>query len=653
MINHKNNPERSRKWVAFVLLSVLVFLIYSNTFQASWHFDDFPNIVLNPYLKISDLKAETLYNTFFASRKDGFYQQTKLYRPLACLSLALNWYAGQQDVSGYHVVNLLIHIVTTIFLFLTVLLLFRSPNLRSKFEGSQYFIALLTAVLWAVNPIQTQAVTYIVQRMASMAAMFYVMGLYFYLKGRLQPVAWKSTVCFAGCLLSYGLALASKENSVTLPVAWVLLEALFFQDLTDSRTRRRIYWITAGAAIGIAVVGLIFFLKGDFSVISKTYSDRSFTPLQRLMTQPRVLIFYLSLIFYPIPTRLSIEHDLVLSTSLIDPLTTLPSILLIFALIGLGLFQMHRRPLLSLAILFFFLTHVIESSIIGLELIFEHRNYLPSLFVFLPVATGIKWLLDHYRDHRRAMYRVIVSFVTVIILGFGIGTFVRNIAWSTEKTLWEDAMQKAPNSVRPYHNLAWGYYWKSGQYDKAAELYEKSLGFSGHANISQARIINNIANIHFIKGDIRKAGQMFHEAYRRYPQYALFQLNLAKVKVKTGEWQAALGLLNKILDKAPEHRPALSLKGQVMFRQHRYARGVECFLKLLAQKPDDPIALLQAGIGLRLTGDLQRAKWHFNSAHQTDPQNISPLLWLLETNLKLEDELAADRLEDKLLARFP
>ncbi len=652
MIHHNDNPEQSRRGVALILLSILVFLIYCNTFRSSWHFDDFPNIVLNPYLKISDLEPETLFNTFFASRKDGFYLQSKLYRPLACLSLALNWYVGQDSVFGFHLVNLLIHLVTGFFLFLTISNIFKSPNLSGKYQGSHYFVALLTATLWAVNPIQTQAVTYIVQRMAAMAAMFYILGIYFYIKGRLQPSHWKQYAFFLACLLSYGCALGSKENATTMPIAIILLEVIFFQDLSCARTQRRILWITTATGLGMVVLGTLVFLQGDPLGFLKSYAERSFSPLQRLMTEARIIIFYLSLIFYPVPTRLSIEHDIALSTSVVSPWTTLVSLILISVLIGLGISQARRRPILSFAILFFFLNHMIESSIIGLELVFEHRNYLPSLFIFFPVAAGIKQLLDYYRDHQRLMHHVVVSFVTLVVMGFGIGTYVRNMAWSTEKSLWEDAMQKAPYSKRPYHNLAWSHYWRNGQYDKAVEFYEKSLDLRTHANIGRARVINNIANIHFIKGDIHKASEMFHEAYRLYPHYALFQLNLAKAKAKTGEWQTARVLLDKILLRAPNHRQALALKGQVLFGQKKFSEAVACYLQLLEQKPNDQIAMLNAGIGLRLMGNLARAKWYLNAAFRRDPGNISTLLWLIETNLQLANRVAADENMDRLLARL-
>jgi tetratricopeptide (TPR) repeat protein len=653
MMHRIDNSEQSRRGAALILLLIVIFLIYSNTFHSSWHFDDFPNIVLNPYLKISDLEPETLLSTFFANREDGLYPQTKMYRPLACLSLALNWYIGGNNVVGYHIVNLWLHLMSAFFLFLIILNIFKSPNLSGKYTGSEYFVALLTATLWAVNPIQTQAVTYIVQRMASMAAMFYILGIYFYIKGRLQSSPWKSYVFFLACLISYVCALGAKENAATLPIAIIMLEVIFFQDLSSSRTRKRIFWITAGTGLGVVLLGTLFFLKGDPLGFLEHYSERSFSPLQRLMTESRILIFYLTLIFYPVPTRLSIEHDFALSTSLVNPWTTLISILLIFGLIGVGVSQIRRRPVLSFAVLFFFLNHLIESSIIGLELIFEHRNYLPSLFIFFPVAVGIKWLLDYYRDQKRGMHHVMVAFVTLVIMGLGIGTYVRNITWFTEKSLWEDAMQKAPNSKRPYHNLAWGHYWRNGQYDKALELYEKTLGFKTHSNISKARVINNIGFIHFIKGDIHKASERFHEAYRLYPHYALFQLNLAKAKFKSGEWQAALALLEKILSRVPDHRMALSLKAQVLLNQKRFSEAVDSYLQLLKQRPDDQIAMLNAGIGLRLMGNLDRAKWFLKAANRIDPQDISSLFWLIETNLQLEDSAQADEFLDRLFARFP
>ncbi len=177
-IDHVTN--KTKTGTVFVLLVLLILPIYSNTFQSSFQFDDKPNIVDNQRLHLTDLSPDAIRGTFFAKGGKGTF-----FRPIASLSLALNWYAGKDDTFGYHLVNIAIHILTALFLFLSISHLLKTPRLKDHYtEEDIYFISLLSAVLWAVNPIQIQAVTYIVQRMTSMAAMFYIIGIYFYLRGR-------------------------------------------------------------------------------------------------------------------------------------------------------------------------------------------------------------------------------------------------------------------------------------------------------------------------------------------------------------------------------------------------------------------------------------------------------------------------------------
>jgi len=383
---------------ALVFLFLLILIIYSNTFDAAWHLDDYQNITQNPHFyKIKNLNVSTLW----ASLHSPVSQ--RISRPVAMLSFAFNWYVGSDHVVGYHIVNLLIHLLTAFFLYLTILNLFKAPNLKDRYQESAGFIALLAAVLWAIHPIQTQAVTYVVQRMACMAAMFYVFGLYCYIKARLESSKKFKIIMFLGCGLSFLLGLGSKENTVTFPIVLGLIEVLFFQDLNDRQTRRICFRGLIAGGILIFLGGAVMFLNGNPLSLLKESDFRHFTPTQRLMTEPRIVVFYLSQIFYPIISRYSIEHDIAVSTSLLDPWSTLPGIILVLVLIGIGLSQMKKRPILSFTILFFFLNHVIESSFIALELVFEHRNYLPSLFLFLPVAVVIKWLFDYYKKRNRSL----------------------------------------------------------------------------------------------------------------------------------------------------------------------------------------------------------------------------------------------------------
>lgn len=223
--------SQKKNLTIFLIFFLFVFSAYSTNYDASWHFDDYPNIVDNPRIHIKDFRFDTIKGTFFAAFDKGEYLGRSVYRPVSMFTFALNWYFGKDNVIGYHIVNNTIHLVTTFFLFLTVLNLFMSPNLKGKYQGSEYAIAFLSAVLWAFNPVQTQAITYIVQRMASLAAMFYIIGIYFYLKARISPPGYNRFLFIAGCLLIFLLALGSKENTVTFPIAVSIIEILFFQDL--------------------------------------------------------------------------------------------------------------------------------------------------------------------------------------------------------------------------------------------------------------------------------------------------------------------------------------------------------------------------------------------------------------------------------------
>ncbi len=637
---------------AFALLFFLVFLIYSNTFQASWHLDDYHNILENPRLKIENLQPQSIIQTFYASFDRGLYSKNKIYRPVVCLTFALNWYFGQDNPFGYHLVNIAVHFITAFLLFLTILALFQSPNLRRRYRGSEYFIALLAAVLWAINPIQTQAVTYIVQRMASMAAMFYIAGIFFYVKARLDDSRSARILFYLGCCLAFILALGSKENAVLLPISLILVEFIFFRDLSRPHTKRAFFAIIAGGVIFIGVVGALLFINGNpLGVLN--YSHRPFTSLERLLTEPRIVVFYLSQIFYPVATRLSIEHDISVSTSIMHPWSTIASLIAVLLLIGIGLWQMRKRPVLSFAILFFFLNHAVESTIIGLELAFEHRNYLPSLFLFFPVAMGLKWLLDFYHDKKTLMYHALLSFMALLILGLGFGTYVRNMAWATEKSLWEDAVTKAPKSGRALHNLAWGHFERIGRYDQAMQLYQKSLGSETHSNVRKTMTLNNMANLYYLKKNYKKAAELWRRAFDRSPKIEFVQFRLALALAKSGDLIEASTHLDTLIEKRPERADYNFLKGSILLKQQRYEQALSFFRRVLKQNPDSEKALVKTGVALNLMEEYQRAEMFLKDAHIRAPKDSSALLWLVATNLALADTADADRYLNKLIASFP
>ena len=272
---------RLSKSIALILLFLMIALIYWNSLDAAWHLDDRPNILDNKGLHITNLQPGSLMRTFFTSPSSGGTITNRLYRPIPCLTFAVNWYFGKDEVFGYHVVNILVHILTAYLLFLTILNLLKSPNLRNHYRGKEPFIAFLTAVLWGINPIQVQAVTYIVQRMASMAAMFYILGIYFYIKTRQSQYPVVRTLLLLGCALSFIFALGSKQNTATLPFAIILIEIIGFQDLNSQRGRRVFLGgVIAGGALLVAF-SVWLFLPNDLFTVIKGYSGRPFSLTER------------------------------------------------------------------------------------------------------------------------------------------------------------------------------------------------------------------------------------------------------------------------------------------------------------------------------------------------------------------------------------
>ncbi len=448
-------------------------------------------------------------------------------------------------------------------------------------------------------------------------------------------------------LFSYVFALATKENAITLPIALVIAEIIFFQDTGRPETRRRLFWAAAITISLVAALGIIVFLGKDLFNIFQGYENRNFTPGERLLTEARVIVYYLSLIFYPAPTRLSIEHDIDVSASFFYPWTTMPSIIIIVILIGLGIWQARKRPLLSFAILFFFLNHVIESSVIGLELIFEHRNYLPSFFLFVPVSTGLKWLIDKYH-YRKGMFYLISAFVILLITGYVSGTYIRNMKWASEISLMMDAVSKAPESARSLNNFAKAYYEGTGQYDKAIELYRKALYLKTHNRYYKAFILNNIAGVYYHLGDHKRAGKFWEEAVRIYPAYDFARYGLAMVSVKEHNWDRGLHYLDNINPANRENTDVLNMKGIILFYQGRHEDALSFFRKGMIINSDEIKSSINTGAAYCLIGEYGKAGFFLADAHKRKQEDVMTLLWLIETGLGSNDDKSVKLYSEKL-----
>ena len=251
------------------------------------------------------------------------------------------------------------------------------------------------------------------------------------------------------------------------------------------------------------------------------------------------------------------------------------------------------------------------------------------------------------------MYHALLSFMALLILGLGFGTYVRNMAWATEKSLWEDAVTKAPKSGRPLHNLAWGHFERIGRYDQAMQLYQKSLESETHSKVRKTMTLNNIANLYYQKKDYKKAVELWRRAFDRSPEIEFVQFRLALALAKSGDLIEASTHLNTLIEKRPERADYNFLKGSILLKQQRYEPALSFFRRVLKQNPDSEKALVKTGVALNLMEEYQRAEMFLKDAHIRAPKDSSTLLWLVATNLALADTADADRYLNKLIASVP
>lgn len=479
---------------ALVIMAVILTGIYVNSFQVPFVFDDLENVVEKTSMQMTSLSYNSLYRATF----EGINSR----RWVPNLSYALNYYFGGHDVWGYHLLNLLVHIMTTMVLyglFFTTLTLPRlgfSPRRAAE-------TALIASLVWAAHPLQTNAVTYIVQRMTSIAALFYLASLLFYVRGRLQNrLNIKSYAFWAASLVCGLLALASKENSAMLLPIILAYECYFLRDSNKPLVSVKGLSLVAISLLGTLAIGWLYLGKISLLSFVGGYGGRDFTLLERLLTESRIVLHYLTLIVLPLPSRLNLNYDYGLSTSILSPPITLMAILAIAVLAGM-IFVLYRRyRLLSFGLLWFLANLVIESTVIPLELIFEHRLYLPSAMLILPVVVTIYGL----RNFRQKTLSLSWTAVIIVLCLF---TWQRNVVWGSEINLWRDVVTKSPNLPRAYSYLGRAY--------NIEERYQESFDFFQQAppeNDYDANFYNNWGKAAFQLGKTKQAVELLERAVR-------------------------------------------------------------------------------------------------------------------------------------------
>jgi tetratricopeptide (TPR) repeat protein len=610
-----------KHFVPVVLIALASLIAYSNTFVVPFQFDDKANIVENQIIK--DL------GYFLDTEKAKKYTGTNEYpdlkkRYIGHLTFALNYKVGGLDVRGYHITNVVIHILNGIMIYLLTMLIFKTPFMESShLKNHSGFIALFSALLFVSHPAQTEAVTYIVQRLASLATSFYMLSLICYIRWRLQTTTrspesrvWKKYILYFLSLASAILAMKTKEIAFTLPLVIMLSEFLFFPGNVRTRLLRLMPLLLTMFIIPLTYVGLYSETDKSFEELMAdadlATKAQEMSRIDYLLTQFRVIVTYLRLLVLPFEQNLDYDYPVYDSFFVIPVLLSFLFLLAIFSF-GIILFKRlwikdHSSRFIAFGIFWFFLALSVESSIIPLHVIFEHRLYLPSAGFFTAIVTA-SFLLIEMPKNQKAKKAAAGAFVLLSIV-FISATIARNAVWQSKASLWEDVVSKSPENARGHNNLGNAYvlegkvekaiehyllaleakpairptpryyaeihyniansYKDTGLLDKAIEHYRKSLS----TDFNNLDAFNNLGTVYFSKGMTQKAITYYQSALEIDPGYAIAHFNLGEAYYSKG-W----------LDKAIEHyKTFLALRPDYLEAHYNIALAYK--EKGLAEKAD-------------------------------------------------------------------
>jgi tetratricopeptide (TPR) repeat protein len=635
------------KTVSILLLFVaLSFLIYSNSLDVPFVFDDVLRIQENPQVRIDNFSFAELRDAAFAKKSTE-------NRPVANITFALNYYFHQYILPGYHVVNIIIHILNGILLYLFINLTLTLLKTDSKNSFSESInsssIAFFTALFWLVNPVHTQSVTYIVQRQNSLAAMFFIMSFLSYIKGRISQRQGSGTtksdkeaktnlqkgkssklksqskaiplkfgrslhyLWFACSALCWMLALGCKENAAILPFFIVLYEWYFFQDLSREWLKRNLKYFL-GIFILFCLIAVLYLGSDPSEMIldNRDYANKEFTFFERVMTEFRVVIYYLGLLLYPHPSRLRLDYDFPLSHSLIDPVTTLLSLGAIIGFIALAFYLARKDRLISFCIFWFFGNLIIESSIIPLAIIFEHRTYLPSMLVCLVVV------ILAFRYIRQKW--VVTGLMCAAVLVFSIWTYQRNMVWKDAVFLWTDNVKKSPNKARPRKNLADAIF-KEGKLEKAIFHFQEAIKMDPEDEKSHLLLGKALNGL----GRVDEAICHYSEALRIKPEYPEALVQLGNALESQGNNDEAIRHYTEALRIKPHYEGALNNMGVAMMRRGRLEDAIHYFSKVVQINPEFVQAYNNMGYILAQQGRIDEAIRNYEKALSIEPDFIQAL----------------------------
>ncbi len=559
----------SSRWVLLGagLIIVAVCAAYHNSFEGPFILDDTYAILENPSIR-------HLWPLWRALSPP--WAPTVSGRPILNLSLAINYALCGTNVWGYHLINLAIHVMAALVLFGIVRRTLLLPILRDLLGSRALFLGLAVALIWAVHPLQTSAVTYVVQRAESLMGLFYLLTLYCVLRG---ATSRRVFLWYLGAVMACLLGMGTKEVMVSAPFMVLLYDRTFLAgSFREAWKRRWGLYLGLAATLGLPVWRLTKWrlLRWLLTPTALPNPTTGFATQQLtwnwsryLLTQTGVIIHYLNLSLWP--------SGLCLDYGQLPPAKTLaevlPAIMLTIGLLGLMAWALVKRPVLGFLLAwFFFILSPTSFFVPTLDPAFDHRVYLSlaAVVVFVVVGNYELWemlLTDLVRDRLRGSVVHWVAPVVVlgaVVIALGYGTVMRNYDYRSEIAIWQDTVDKCQYNPRAHNNLgvALG---SLGKIPEAIKHYERAVQLQPDFAEAYYNLGNELVNM----GRPQEAIDNYIRALRFNPDFIEAYVNLASAYTKTHQSTEAIAAAQKALSIArSKNQTAWSIKIEDWLNSH-------------------------------------------------------------------------------------
>ena len=637
-----------KKLLPYLLMTILVCLAYGNTLQHAFHFDDIPSILEKPWIRGLDKIPDFIFS----------YTQ----RPLVILSFNINYAISEFEEWSYHIFNLLFHLLVVVLVYrlgklIASRMIRNTPSRINTFSQ----MPLLAALIFALHPLNTQAVTYISSRSSIMASIFYLAAIILFVEGYYKKEIKSFYLYVAFAFICFVSGLLCKLIIISLPAILFAYHYYFIseQNIKIWITRQWKYILGTGVLL---VLPILLYIKVTGSLLLRA-SIVDVTSLDYFRTQIGVIPFeYIRKMVFPFNLTIEPNFPLVSHwTSLIAISGVLILGTLLITWIKFSFAKEYLRKYSPEVFGLFWLAITLSptSSFIPLlDMAAEHRTYLPLIgfsITFASILVRLKYFLLHsiknntqHIHSKKKISALTTLCIFLILFSFFFLTRERNKVWKDEVSLWTDAKIKAPYNIRPYNNLGEAYD-KIGKYELAIVEFEAAL----RLNPDYFFALNNLGNIYGKKKKYAQAILYTKQALQKNPSYSPGHYNLAKALHMIGNPEQAMASYREAIKYNPYFEEAFFNISFLALELKLLTEAISNFKNFLKMQPTHPKAHFGMGTAYAMMGKKEEAKSYYENAISYDPEFISPYINLANLSMSLGEIETAKKLLLTVLLKNP